>query len=117
MALSSNCVCVFADGSFLAVGSHDNFIYIYSVSDGGRRYSRFGKCNVSPASREQLQQAPQEPHRGLQPSSLLTPGPGPGPRTTDNQLRGTQIHLETPQNHPKPPKTFEIQLEPPTITP
>ncbi|CAL9694578.1 unnamed protein product [Knipowitschia caucasica] len=33
------------DGSFLAVGSHDNFIYIYSVTDDGRRYSRFGKCN------------------------------------------------------------------------
>ncbi|XP_067301367.1 echinoderm microtubule-associated protein-like 3 isoform X1 [Pseudorasbora parva] len=32
------------DGSFLAVGSHDNFIYIYSVTDGGRRYMRFGKC-------------------------------------------------------------------------
>ncbi|KPP76982.1 echinoderm microtubule-associated protein-like 3-like [Scleropages formosus] len=32
------------DGSFLAVGSHDNFIYIYNVSDGGRRYTRFGKC-------------------------------------------------------------------------
>ncbi|KAM9836934.1 echinoderm microtubule-associated protein-like 3 isoform 2-T2 [Aulostomus maculatus] len=33
------------DGSFLAVGSHDNFIYIYSVTDSGRRYTRFGKCN------------------------------------------------------------------------
>ncbi|XP_072315121.1 echinoderm microtubule-associated protein-like 2 [Eucyclogobius newberryi] len=33
------------DGSFLAVGSHDNFIYIYSVTENGRRYSRFGKCN------------------------------------------------------------------------
>ncbi|XP_060730251.1 echinoderm microtubule-associated protein-like 3 isoform X1 [Tachysurus vachellii] len=32
------------DGSFLAVGSHDNFIYIYSVTEGGRRYTRFGKC-------------------------------------------------------------------------
>ncbi|XP_076829713.1 echinoderm microtubule-associated protein-like 2 isoform X1 [Brachyhypopomus gauderio] len=32
------------DGSFLAVGSHDNFIYIYTVTEGGRRYSRFGKC-------------------------------------------------------------------------
>ncbi|XP_069036298.1 echinoderm microtubule-associated protein-like 3 isoform X2 [Lepisosteus oculatus] len=32
------------DGNFLAVGSHDNFIYIYGVSDGGRRYARFGKC-------------------------------------------------------------------------
>lgn len=33
------------EGNFLAVGSHDNFIYIYSVSENGRRYSRFGKCN------------------------------------------------------------------------
>ncbi|KAM9426190.1 echinoderm microtubule-associated protein-like 3 isoform 2-T2 [Pholidichthys leucotaenia] len=33
------------DGSFLAVGSHDNFIYIYTVTESGRRYSRFGKCN------------------------------------------------------------------------
>uniref|UniRef100_A0A8B9KJY1 EMAP like 3 n=1 Tax=Astyanax mexicanus TaxID=7994 RepID=A0A8B9KJY1_ASTMX len=32
------------DGSFLAVGSHDNLIYIYSVTEGGRRYTRFGKC-------------------------------------------------------------------------
>uniref|UniRef100_A0A671MP39 Echinoderm microtubule-associated protein-like 3 n=1 Tax=Sinocyclocheilus anshuiensis TaxID=1608454 RepID=A0A671MP39_9TELE len=32
------------DGSFLAVGSHDNFIYIYNVTEGGRRYTRFGKC-------------------------------------------------------------------------
>ena len=37
----------FSDGSFLAVGSHDNFIYIYSVSESGRRYTRFGKCTVS----------------------------------------------------------------------
>uniref|UniRef100_UPI0037E8699D echinoderm microtubule-associated protein-like 3 n=1 Tax=Semicossyphus pulcher TaxID=241346 RepID=UPI0037E8699D len=33
------------DGSFLAVGSHDNFIYIYTVTESGRRYARFGKCN------------------------------------------------------------------------
>ncbi|XP_061665004.1 echinoderm microtubule-associated protein-like 3 isoform X2 [Syngnathoides biaculeatus] len=33
------------DGCCLAVGSHDNFIYIYNVTEGGRRYSRFGKCN------------------------------------------------------------------------
>ncbi|XP_072231900.1 echinoderm microtubule-associated protein-like 3 isoform X2 [Leuresthes tenuis] len=33
------------DGSFLAVGSHDNFIYIYNVTENGRRYTRFGRCN------------------------------------------------------------------------
>ncbi|XP_023817128.1 echinoderm microtubule-associated protein-like 2 isoform X1 [Oryzias latipes] len=33
------------DGNFLAVGSHDNFVYIYAVSEGGRKYSRVGKCS------------------------------------------------------------------------
>ncbi|XP_078452761.1 echinoderm microtubule-associated protein-like 2 isoform X2 [Lampetra planeri] len=33
------------DGSFLAVGSHDNFVYVYSVSEGGRKYTRAGKCS------------------------------------------------------------------------
>ncbi|XP_029470730.1 echinoderm microtubule-associated protein-like 3 isoform X3 [Rhinatrema bivittatum] len=32
------------DGNFLAVGSHDNLIYIYSVAENERKYSRFGKC-------------------------------------------------------------------------
>ncbi|XP_051251602.1 echinoderm microtubule-associated protein-like 4 isoform X1 [Dicentrarchus labrax] len=32
------------DGSLLAVGSHDNFIYLYTVSERGRKYSRYGKC-------------------------------------------------------------------------
>ncbi|XP_068183179.1 echinoderm microtubule-associated protein-like 4 [Antennarius striatus] len=32
------------DGSLLAVGSHDNFIYLYTVSEKGRKYSRYGKC-------------------------------------------------------------------------
>uniref|UniRef100_A0A3Q3B700 EMAP like 4 n=1 Tax=Kryptolebias marmoratus TaxID=37003 RepID=A0A3Q3B700_KRYMA len=32
------------DGNMLAVGSHDNFIYLYNVSDRGRKYSRYGKC-------------------------------------------------------------------------
>lgn len=33
------------DGSLLAVGSHDNFIYLYNVSEKGRKYSRYGKCS------------------------------------------------------------------------
>ncbi|XP_055774403.1 echinoderm microtubule-associated protein-like 4 isoform X4 [Salvelinus fontinalis] len=32
------------DGTLLAVGSHDNFIYLYTVSDKGRKYARYGKC-------------------------------------------------------------------------
>uniref|UniRef100_A0A3Q3WDZ3 Uncharacterized protein n=1 Tax=Mola mola TaxID=94237 RepID=A0A3Q3WDZ3_MOLML len=32
------------DGSLLAVGSHDNFIYLYTVTEKGRKYSRYGKC-------------------------------------------------------------------------
>ncbi|XP_041092150.1 echinoderm microtubule-associated protein-like 2, partial [Polyodon spathula] len=34
----------FADGNYLAVGSHDNFIYIYTVTENGKKYSRVGKC-------------------------------------------------------------------------
>ncbi|TSN67131.1 Echinoderm microtubule-associated protein-like 1 [Bagarius yarrelli] len=33
------------DGNFLAIGSHDNYIYIYSVAENGRKYSRVGKCS------------------------------------------------------------------------
>uniref|UniRef100_A0A8C9W6Z3 EMAP like 2 n=1 Tax=Scleropages formosus TaxID=113540 RepID=A0A8C9W6Z3_SCLFO len=32
------------DGNYLAVGSHDNFVYIYAVTENGRKYSRVGKC-------------------------------------------------------------------------
>ncbi|KAG1929889.1 echinoderm microtubule-associated protein-like 2 isoform X1 [Pimephales promelas] len=32
------------DGAYLAVGSHDNFVYVYSVTENGRKYSRVGKC-------------------------------------------------------------------------
>ncbi|XP_062892556.1 echinoderm microtubule-associated protein-like 4 isoform X1 [Mobula hypostoma] len=32
------------DGNFLAVGSHDNYIYLHTVSDSGRKYSRYGRC-------------------------------------------------------------------------
>lgn len=30
----------------MAIGSHDNCIYIYGVSDNGRKYTRVGKCSV-----------------------------------------------------------------------
>ncbi|KAM4662153.1 echinoderm microtubule-associated protein-like 1 isoform 11-T11 [Discoglossus pictus] len=33
------------DGNFLAIGSHDNYIYIYAVNESGRKYSRIGKCS------------------------------------------------------------------------
>lgn len=36
-----------SDGNFLAIGSHDSYIYIYAVSENGRKYSRVGKCSVS----------------------------------------------------------------------
>lgn len=38
---------MFIDGNFLAIGSHDNCIYIYGVSENGRKYTRIGKCSVS----------------------------------------------------------------------
>uniref|UniRef100_A0A8C3T628 EMAP like 1 n=1 Tax=Chelydra serpentina TaxID=8475 RepID=A0A8C3T628_CHESE len=34
-----------SDGNFLAIGSHDNCIYIYGVNENGRKYSRIGKCS------------------------------------------------------------------------
>ncbi|XP_056128797.1 echinoderm microtubule-associated protein-like 1 [Lampris incognitus] len=33
------------DGNFLAIGSHDNYIYIYAVAENGRKYNRVGKCS------------------------------------------------------------------------
>ncbi|XP_078391038.1 echinoderm microtubule-associated protein-like 3 isoform X1 [Cetorhinus maximus] len=32
------------DGNFLAIGSHDNYIYLYTVTESGRKYCRFGRC-------------------------------------------------------------------------
>lgn len=37
----------YLDGNFLAIGSHDNYIYVYAVAENGRKYSRVGKCSVS----------------------------------------------------------------------
>ncbi|XP_078263374.1 echinoderm microtubule-associated protein-like 1 [Rhinoraja longicauda] len=33
------------EGNYLAIGSHDNYIYIYTVSENSRKYSRVGKCS------------------------------------------------------------------------
>ncbi|XP_064623638.1 echinoderm microtubule-associated protein-like 2 isoform X5 [Lineus longissimus] len=32
------------DGRFIAIGSRDNSIYVYQTTEGGRKYSRVGKC-------------------------------------------------------------------------
>lgn len=40
-------VSFYLDGNFLAIGSHDNYIYIYAVAENGRKYGRVGKCSVS----------------------------------------------------------------------
>lgn len=38
------CIQYSPNGKYLACGSRDNSIYIYSVTDNGMRYSRIGKC-------------------------------------------------------------------------
>ena len=38
--------CFFTDGKYLALGSRDNHIYIYEVSEGAKKYSRLGRCSV-----------------------------------------------------------------------
>lgn len=35
------------DGSLLALGSRDNYIYVYQVNDDATKYSRVGRCMVS----------------------------------------------------------------------
>ncbi len=50
-SLSGCCVMfqsiLYPDGTLLAVGSRDNIIYMYNVTEGGRKYSRTGKLTVS----------------------------------------------------------------------
>ena len=43
----NDCFRHFADGKYIAVGSHDNFIYLYTVSEDGRGYKKHGKLSVS----------------------------------------------------------------------
>lgn len=35
------------DGTLLALGSRDNNVYVYQVSEEARKYSRVGRCMVS----------------------------------------------------------------------
>ncbi|XP_030051644.1 echinoderm microtubule-associated protein-like 4 isoform X2 [Microcaecilia unicolor] len=50
------------DGTLLAVGSHDNFIYIYTVSENGRKYSRYGKCTGHSSYITHLDWSPDNQH-------------------------------------------------------
>lgn len=38
------CIQFSPNGNYLAVGSRDNSIYVYQVSEGGNKYSRLGRC-------------------------------------------------------------------------
>jgi len=38
------------DGQLLALGSRDNYIYVYQVTDGAKHYTRLGRCTVSSSS-------------------------------------------------------------------
>lgn len=39
------CIQYSPDGKMLAVGNRDNFIYVYEVSDDGRKYHKVGRCS------------------------------------------------------------------------
>ncbi|XP_050404187.1 echinoderm microtubule-associated protein-like 2 isoform X5 [Patella vulgata] len=39
------CLQFSPDGKYLAVGSRDNYIYLYQVSDGGTKYTKVGRCS------------------------------------------------------------------------
>ncbi|XP_071039318.1 echinoderm microtubule-associated protein-like 2 isoform X8 [Parasteatoda tepidariorum] len=39
-----DCIRFSPDGRFLAVGSHDNYIYVYQVDDECKKYNRIGRC-------------------------------------------------------------------------
>ncbi|XP_078001343.1 77 kDa echinoderm microtubule-associated protein-like isoform X2 [Glandiceps talaboti] len=40
-----DCMEYSPDGHYLAVGSHDNYIYVYAVSENGYKYNKVGRCN------------------------------------------------------------------------
>ncbi|XP_029387489.1 echinoderm microtubule-associated protein-like 4 isoform X3 [Mus pahari] len=50
------------DGILLAVGSHDNFIYLYTVLENGRKYSRYGKCTGHSSYITHLDWSPDNKH-------------------------------------------------------
>ncbi|OXB77960.1 UNVERIFIED_CONTAM: hypothetical protein H355_003183 [Colinus virginianus] len=50
------------DGTLLAVGSHDNFIYLYIVTENGRKYSRHGKCTGHSSYITHLDWSPDNKH-------------------------------------------------------
>lgn len=50
------------DGTLLAVGSHDNFIYLYTVLENGRKYSRYGKCTGHSSYITHLDWSPDNKH-------------------------------------------------------
>jgi hypothetical protein len=58
-------VTLFADGLYLAIGSHDNMIYIYSVSSDGAKSSRFGRCVVRKGGRGGWDMVTRGMHRSL----------------------------------------------------
>lgn len=39
------CIQYSPDGSMLALGSRDNYIYIYQVSEDGKKYTKVGRCS------------------------------------------------------------------------
>lgn len=38
-------LCFFPDGAYLAIGSHDNYIYIFAVSEEGKQYKKHGRLS------------------------------------------------------------------------
>ena len=38
---------LYVDGKMLAVGNRDNYIYVYEVSEDGKKYHKVGRCSVS----------------------------------------------------------------------
>ncbi|KAL3872559.1 hypothetical protein ACJMK2_035781 [Sinanodonta woodiana] len=39
------CIAYSPDGNYLAIGSRDNFIYVFNVAENGHKYSKVGKCS------------------------------------------------------------------------